>query len=147
MYMRSILFRWLPVLVWAAVIFLVSANPDPYRALPQSWAGSTGPVGAEASSRDELLGRFLHVGEYALLGALTLRALGWHKQPGPAVLLAALGLCGLYGLSDELHQIFVPGRAFQLLDLALDLGGALSGVALYLHFCQSRRNSNVQSGL
>jgi len=125
------------VLAWAGVIFLISATPDPYRPLPKSWLNSDRPA---AISRNELLGRFLHAGEYALLAALALRALGWHKPAGAARLLAAVGLCGLYGLSDELHQIFVPGRTFQLLDLGLDLGGALAGAVLYLQICKVKKS-------
>ena len=136
MSVKSHIWRWLPVAAWAGVIFLISATPNPYQALPKSWSNSDRPA---ATSRDELLGRFLHAGEYALLAALTLRALGWHKPAGAATLLAAVGLCGLYGLSDELHQIFTPGRAFQLLDLALDLGGALAGAAVYLKIVKVKK--------
>lgn len=35
-----------------------------------------------------------------------------------------------YALTDEIHQIFVPGRAFQLFDLAVDLGGIILGTAI-----------------
>lgn len=43
--------------------------------------------------------------------------------------------CGLfsfgYAVTDEIHQIFVPGRAFQLIDLAVDLGGIVLGTAVF----------------
>lgn len=39
--------------------------------------------------------------------------------------------CMLYALSDEIHQLFVPGRAFQLIDLTNDLFGVLSGLGLF----------------
>jgi hypothetical protein len=32
--MKNIIKSWTPVLLWAAIIFLFSANPDPYRFLP-----------------------------------------------------------------------------------------------------------------
>lgn len=34
----------------------------------------------------------------------------------------------LYAFTDEIHQIFVPGRAFQVSDLLVDSTGALIGV-------------------
>lgn len=36
-----------------------------------------------------------------------------------------------YAITDEIHQIFVPGRAFQLIDLTVDLGGIVFGVAVF----------------
>jgi VanZ family protein len=115
--------RWLPVLLWAGFIFIASARSNPYQALPASTLGSSG--------RDELLGRFLHAGEYAVLAALTARALVWRSKPRFSLLVAALGLTALYALSDEAHQLFVPGRSFELRDLALDITGAAVGLAGY----------------
>ncbi len=37
----------------------------------------------------------------------------------------------LYALTDEIHQIFVDGRAFQISDLAVDLGGVTLGTAVF----------------
>ena len=34
----------------------------------------------------------------------------------------------LYAITDEIHQIFVPGRAFQISDILVDSTGALIGV-------------------
>jgi VanZ family protein len=36
-----------------------------------------------------------------------------------------------FALSDEIHQLFVPGRAFQVIDLIIDFLGILFGVYLY----------------
>lgn len=38
--------------------------------------------------------------------------------------------CILYAASDEIHQIFVPGRACMLTDVCIDSAGALLGIAL-----------------
>ena len=40
--------------------------------------------------------------------------------------------CVLYAVSDEIHQSFVPGRAMQLRDMAIDSCGALLGVFVSL---------------
>ncbi|MBQ7160370.1 MAG: VanZ family protein, partial [Clostridia bacterium] len=42
----------------------------------------------------------------------------------PASVLSA----ALFAASDELHQLFVPGRSGEIADIALDSGGALLGV-------------------
>lgn len=45
---------------------------------------------------------------------------------------AVLIFCGLYAVSDELHQYFVPGRACMLRDMLLDTCGSLAGIAAAL---------------
>jgi hypothetical protein len=40
-------------------------------------------------------------------------------------------IASLFAFSDEIHQLFVPGRAFQLIDLIIDFIGILFGVFLY----------------
>lgn len=40
--------------------------------------------------------------------------------------------CEVYGLTDEFHQLFVPGRTFQLLDLGMDAAGAIAAILLVL---------------
>jgi VanZ family protein len=44
---------------------------------------------------------------------------------------ASLLLCVAYAISDELHQIFVPGRGPLLKDVLIDGSGAALGIILY----------------
>ena len=71
-----------------------------------------------------------HALAYGVLGALVLHALAGGRLRGITVRHAAgaVIVAGLYGVSDELHQRFVPGRTAELLDLGADVGGALCGV-------------------
>jgi VanZ family protein len=97
-----------------AGIFLFSSLSDPL-----------GP--ASDSAHSGLIGRAAHALEYAGLAALLLRALGWRRGRSYGV---ALLVTLAYALSDELHQAFVPGREFSLLDLAVDAAGALAALGL-----------------
>jgi VanZ family protein len=45
--------------------------------------------------------------------------------------LVAVALAGLYGLSDEWHQMYVPHRVAEMADVMKDLGGAVAGAALF----------------
>jgi VanZ family protein len=101
----SVTRRWLPVLVWAAVIFAFSSVPS---------------LGTDLGHWDLLLRKLAHVAEYALLGALLVRALGASG--------AAFGLGVLYAISDELHQVFVPGRVGSPVDVAIDATGVALGI-------------------
>jgi VanZ family protein len=106
---------WLPVVAWAAVIFAFSAVPDL----------STGLGGW-----DLVLRKIAHTAEYAVLGALLVRA------TGRSGLAFALGT--LYAVSDELHQTFVRGRHGSPVDVAIDAVGVALGIAVW-HALQTRR--------
>jgi VanZ family protein len=109
------LLLWLPVVAWAALIFALSSVPD---------------LGTGLGGWDLVLRKLAHAAEYAVLGALLLRATG---RVGVAF---ALGVA--YSVSDEIHQTFVPGRAGKPLDVAIDALGVACGVALW-HLVRSRR--------
>ncbi len=98
---------WLPVLVWAAVIFAFSSIPSL----------STG-----LGLWDLVLRKLAHATEYAILGALLLRAL-WRELPAFAAGVA-------YAVTDEIHQAFVRGRHAAALDVLIDAAGVLAGILL-----------------
>jgi VanZ family protein len=99
---------WLPVLAWAALIFAFSSVPD---------------LGTGLGGWDLALRKLAHAAEYAVLGALLVRA------TGRSGLAFALGT--LYATSDEIHQAFVPGRMGSPLDVAIDAIGVACGVVLW----------------
>lgn len=73
-----------------------------------------------------------HGVSYAVLGALLMRALAGGTVRGmrtglilPAVLIAAV-----YGVSDEFHQSFIPGRMASVSDVVADTIGALIGAGV-----------------
>ena len=75
-----------------------------------------------------LLRSFAHFVLFALggvfAGAFVLYAVPKHK-------LIATGLFGFgYAVLDEIHQIFVPGRAFEVKDIVVDVSGFLLGVVV-----------------
>jgi VanZ family protein len=105
---------WLPVVVWAAVIFTFSSIPSL----------STG-----LGTWDTLLRKAAHMAEYAILGALLLRALG---RELPAFLVGVA-----YAVTDEIHQHFVEGRHASPVDVALDSVGVAVGIYL-LRLWQTR---------
>jgi VanZ family protein len=73
---------------------------------------------------------------HALLyaGLAGIVSVGLHRSPGPrasgAQHLVPIVFALVYGLSDEIHQIFVPNRSFDLLDLLADLVGAAAMQAI-----------------
>ncbi len=101
---------WLPVIAYCVIIFAVSSMSQPL------------PVKVEIPFFD----KFLHAVEYGILSYLLIRALTG-TQAGlsrRAVLISAVLIATLYGASDEFHQMFVPGRNPDILDLLSDFVGA-----------------------
>lgn len=77
----------------------------------------------------ELIRTLAHFSEYALLGFLMSNALfskAFKKHTAISFVLSCL-----YAVSDEIHQLFVDGRAFQISDLAVDFGGSLLGALIF----------------
>ncbi|MEK7113133.1 MAG: VanZ family protein [Patescibacteria group bacterium] len=112
--MKTILKLWGPPVIWAVVIFLLSARP----VIPAS----------QIFWKDFLLKKSAHVIEYAIFASLTYRAL---KETGVkkynAGLLAIL-LAVIYGATDEFHQSFTPGREPRVRDVFFDTIGAILSI-------------------
>jgi VanZ family protein len=105
----------MPVCAYAGLIFYLSSQPHPEEDLPSFVLSFSDKV--------------LHVGEYAVLGGLCYRALCWGTNESwrnMAVPLAVL-FASLYGMSDEIHQSFVPFRDSSWLDWVADTIGAAVG--------------------
>jgi VanZ family protein len=76
----------------------------------------------------------LHAALYAGLSALIVRALagGWHRRPTIGIVVAAILIAAAYGVSDEVHQSFVPMRSVEAMDVVADtVGAAVAAFALY----------------
>ncbi len=106
---------WAPVVLYMALIFYVSSRPD-----------VSIPEGRWISDKST------HVLAYAALGVLFVRALvgGLPARITSATALLAVALTTAYGATDEFHQLFVPGRNGELLDLTADAIGAVLGVSI-----------------
>jgi VanZ family protein len=69
---------------------------------------------------------------YAGLGGLLVRGLtgGWTRPVTLRVALAAVAIATLYGVTDEIHQSFVPKRNVDVFDVVADFAGAAASGAL-----------------
>jgi VanZ family protein len=98
---------WLPVLLWAGLIFTFSAFPS---------------LGTGLGTWDVVLRKLAHLAEYAVLGALLWRAS--RREP------LAFVVGSLYAVTDEVHQAFVSGRHASPYDWLIDTVGVAAGVIL-----------------
>ncbi len=97
---------WLPVIAWCGLIFFLSHRP-----VPEPLSESQTFHGIDI---------IYHILAYTPLGFLVFRA---QKN-----FLFAIVFVALYGLSDEIHQYFLPYRSFEIVDLISDSCGGFLGV-------------------
>ena len=74
---------------------------------------------------DGVIRTIAHCIEFAALGFLMYNVI--YSFKGFISPFISIGLSFIYSVSDETHQYFIPGRAFQLIDLAVDLTGIVIG--------------------
>jgi len=112
----QMLWYWMPVALYAGAIFYLSAQPHPEEQLPSFLL-------------KEVSDKVLHLLEYSVLGALCYRAFRWglNGQVAARALIIAIVAASLYGLTDEVHQLFVPFRESSWLDWLADTIGAAIG--------------------
>ena len=112
----QMLWYWMPVALYAGAIFYLSAQPHPEEQLPSFLL-------------KEVSDKVLHLLEYSVLGALCYRAFRWglNGQVAARALIIAIVAASLYGVTDEVHQLFVPFRESSWLDWLADTIGAAIG--------------------
>ena len=70
---------------------------------------------------------------YMILGILASGLILYYGNINKKYLLAFL-ICVIYAISDEIHQLFVPGRSGQVRDVLIDSAGSLLGIILVMAF-------------
>jgi VanZ family protein len=110
---RFLVFK-LPALTYMGLIFYMSSGP------------------LNSPTLNSIPDYYLHSAAFSLLSVLVLWAwnegLSPRKLPGSYIFPVLITV--LYGISDEFHQSFVPGRYSEVKDVASDAAGALLGIAI-----------------
>lgn len=136
--------RWLPVMLWMGFIFYMSAQPAQQSSewsstvmnwlmrFVESW------LLVDESVFHLIVRKGAHIGAYFILAIWTMFALEGKRLKALWIQTGiALVICVLYAISDEVHQLFVPGRSGEVADVGIDTVGALLGVIFYIicRFC------------
>lgn len=124
--LRTFVIYWLPLIAYCLFIFIQSSYPPPEK-LPSI----------------TYLDKVLHFFGYGVLGILFLRAYKTfscsHRKQ--RLMLLSLASATLYGISDEVHQHFVPYRHADIFDVVADFIGAACGIYLYQMWYRSRQSN------
>jgi len=128
------------VVLWMSLIFYFSHQPA-----TQSNGLSTGiteriiemverlapKIDFDIRSMNHLIRKNAHFFIYLVLGLLLSNSLKNSKVEDRKGFIFALLISILYAISDEVHQLFVPGRGGQAKDVIIDSMGSLLGIILY----------------
>jgi VanZ family protein len=110
--LKNYLSLWLPVLIWCGLIFFFSHRP-----MPEVMSESNTFNGIDIG---------YHFLAYFPLGYLIFRA---SDSLGFSILF-----CLFYGISDEVHQYFLPYRDFEWQDICVNFLSGSTGAYVYRRF-------------
>jgi len=131
---------WTLVLVWMGVIFYLSHQAGGasselssglvdivYRIL----SGLLPFISIDVDLLHFTVRKFAHFTAYFILGVFILHALVVNREITVKILLASFLFTVVYAISDEVHQLFIPGRSGEVRDVLIDSSGSLLGICLY----------------
>ena len=121
--LKNFTLYWLPLIVYCLAIYIQSDLPA-----------------SEHIPSFEFSDKILHFFAYAVMGVLFYRAYQTLRIKGDQRMLVLLSVvsASLYGISDEIHQYYVPFRDASILDVIANILGAVCGVYLYHLWAGSR---------
>ncbi|MHA3722814.1 VanZ family protein [Leucobacter sp. HY1910] len=141
MWLRVTLFLTL-LAAWMGLIFAFSAQPGDASDVPSdAIAGYVQGAGAslQLDTITLLVRKGAHAAAYFVLGLLafeTLRSVALTRLRSalslPTVAVLSLVFVTAYAISDEVHQLFVPGRSGEVRDVAIDVASGAAAIALLL---------------
>lgn len=118
---------------WMVLIFFLSHQPATESnelstgiiSLIESWF----PSGFGLHNLNFIVRKGAHFSAYFILGLLVSSSL---RKVGIQSFKLALLICVFYAISDEVHQVFIPGRSGEVGDVIIDSIGAFVGVVSYI---------------
>lgn len=111
--------RWIPAVCWMLVIFLLSHRTGNELNAMLPWVKRwLSPLGGFD---------FGHFVAYFILALLVFYGIGKNT---PGAKLSVVAICLVYGITDEFHQSFVPGRHPDIIDVRNDVIGAAAAMIL-----------------
>ena len=119
----QVFWYWTPVVLYAGTIYYLSSQSHLEEHLPSFLL--------EAVSD-----KVLHAVEYGVLAFLCCRAFRWAAGPAVArqAVVLAIVTASIYGITDEVHQVFVPLRESSWQDWLADTIGAAIGAVSWRAF-------------
>lgn len=121
------------VVGWMAVIFVLSseghdASSGRSDAIVQALQAMG--VSWQVDLLTFLTRKAAHTVAYLMLGVLAFNVVRQYRLSGRMTVAVSVLVVALYAMSDEIHQLFVPGRSGEVRDVLIDSAAGLLGVFL-----------------
>lgn len=132
---------WLMVILWMILIFTFSHQPRENsnklstgitERIAEVVENLTPNKNINIRNFNHILRKNAHFFVYLILGILVANALADRGVNQSKIIILSLAICLSYAISDEIHQLFVPGRGGQIQDVIIDTAGAIVGILKYL---------------
>lgn len=139
---------WVLVALCACFIFFMSAHTSTDLSegfFEQMKLFLENAINSVIGYHEDPVSPFCHFCEYALFGLLLANALRCHMPLGRACLVA-VACASAYGITDEFHQLFVPGRTADPADWATDTCGAALGSLVFFAIMRTHRRGTIEKG-
>lgn len=123
---------WLPVVLYATLIFYLSSLPLQIQA-----------YGSVLSKSKFDVNYALHIAEYGIFSFLLFRAFSKHSFNKPMLIAVIVSIT--YAATDEIHQLFVLGRSSSLIDMMFNSMGSFLAQSAILIKRSKRTNSKAMT--
>ncbi|EOC99331.1 VanZ family protein [Caldisalinibacter kiritimatiensis] len=141
----KIILSWTGVLLWLVLIFYLSSQPAVEsdglsKKVTKVIVETVDKVVKLDDDREDInlvekfnhiVRKYAHFTCYLVLGLLVMNAFRRSGVKGLRVFIFSLMFCIFYAISDEMHQVFVPGRGAQVTDVLIDSLGSFVGIGMY----------------
>ena len=126
--------KWILLWIWMLVIFMFSHQPNSgattygiiEKILPNIQTNTL------ISTLNFLIRKSAHLTEYFILAILTVSLTKEYTKKQINIFIISLIFCFSYAVTDEFHQLFVPGRTGALRDVCIDTVGSILFLVLYI---------------
>lgn len=137
---------WATVILWLLIIFSLSSQPGTKsNELSKNVTkqiikttekvvmlnDSNKPKTNLVNKLNDVVREYAHAAVYLVLGVLVMNAFIMSGMRGHKAFIFSFIFCILYAVTDEIHQLFVPGRGTEATDVLIDGIGALIGIGIY----------------
>lgn len=141
------------LVIWMIIIFLFSADSaEESSKKSNTLIYKVGEVIAGRSltheEKKDIVDKFVfvvrkgaHFVIYIILGILAINVFCDVKTINFKLIIYSIIFCLIYAISDEVHQLFIPGRSCEIRDILIDLSGSIIGVLLYSFIYRLRRRN------
>jgi VanZ family protein len=145
----TIKIKYFPLLIWMLIIFLLSSEVADTSSGRSDAIVDVLTYSLNISWSEELL-TFLtrkaaHIIAYFILGMLIFNVIKTYKFPIRRAITVSITLAFTYATTDEIHQLFVPGRSGELRDVLIDTSASMIGIFVYYYFSHKIRKNSVNS--